>query len=98
LEDYAVTEHDPLIEAARQARENAHAPFSNFRVGAALHATSGRIFGGCNVENATYRTDCLRRARLRFFKAMSEGERGLTPSLSSRTRIRSRRLVAHAAS
>ncbi|MBA0087166.1 MAG: cytidine deaminase, partial [Acidobacteria bacterium Pan2503] len=47
-------ENETLISAAKQARENAHAPFSNFRVGAALRATSGRIFGGCNVENATY--------------------------------------------
>jgi cytidine deaminase len=70
-----VHEHDALVEAARQARENAHAPFSNFRVGAALHATSGRIFGGCNVENATYGlTVCAERVAI--FKAMSEGERG----------------------
>ena len=62
-----MTEHEVLVEAAQQARENAHAPYSNFRVGAALHATSGRIFGGCNVENATY--------GLTVFKAMSEGER-----------------------
>jgi cytidine deaminase len=45
-----VSEYEILITAAKQARENAHAPFSNFRVGAALRATSGRIFGGCNVE------------------------------------------------
>jgi cytidine deaminase len=69
-----VTEHEVLVEAAQQARENAHAPFSNFRVGAALHATSGRIFGGCNVENATYGlTVCAERVAI--FKAMSEGER-----------------------
>jgi cytidine deaminase len=70
-----VSEHDALIEAAKRARENAHAAFSNFRVGAALHATSGRIFGGCNVENATYGlTVCAERVAI--FKAISEGERG----------------------
>ncbi|HWY26706.1 MAG TPA: cytidine deaminase, partial [Candidatus Angelobacter sp.] len=47
-----MTDYDALITAAKQARENAHAPFSNFRVGAALRAKSGRIFTGCNVENA----------------------------------------------
>lgn len=70
-----MSEHDALIEAAKRARENAHAAFSNFRVGAALHATSGRIFGGCNVENATYGlTVCAERVAI--FKAISEGERG----------------------
>jgi len=70
-----VNEYETLISAAKLARENAHAPFSNFRVGAALHAASGRIFGGCNVENATYGlTVCAERIAL--FKAISEGERG----------------------
>ncbi|WP_434622321.1 cytidine deaminase [Azospirillum sp. B2RO_4] len=44
----------PLIEAARAARENAHAPYSKFKVGAAILGDSGRIFAGCNVENAAY--------------------------------------------
>lgn len=72
-----MTEKDLLIEAAKQARENAHAPYSNFRVGAALRSTSGRIFGGCNVENATYGlTMCAERVAI--FKAVSEGERGFS--------------------
>jgi cytidine deaminase len=72
-----VTDRDLLIEAAKQARENAHAPYSNFRVGAALRSTSGRIFGGCNVENATYGlTMCAERVAI--FKAISEGERGFS--------------------
>lgn len=70
-----MSEFDALMAAAKQARENAHAAYSNFRVGAALRAISGRIFGGCNVENATYGlTICAERVAL--FKAISEGERG----------------------
>ena len=72
-----MTEKDLLIDAAKQARENAHAPYSNFRVGAALRSTSGRIFAGCNVENATYGlTMCAERVAI--FKAVSEGERGFS--------------------
>ena len=70
-----MSDYEGLITAAAQARENAHAAYSNFRVGAALRATSGRIFGGCNVENATYGlTVCAERVAI--FKAISEGERG----------------------
>jgi cytidine deaminase len=43
-----------LIPAALAARENAHAPFSNFKVGAAVEDETGRVFTGCNIENATF--------------------------------------------
>lgn len=66
---------DSLIEAARQVRERAHAPFSKFKVGAAIEDSSGRIHTGCNVENATYGlTVCAERVAV--FKAVSEGASG----------------------
>ena len=63
--------------AARRARENAVAPFSNFKVGAALETADGTIVTGCNVENATYGlTMCAERVAM--FKALSEGHRAFT--------------------
>jgi cytidine deaminase len=65
---------DALIEAAVAAREFAHAPFSKFRVGAALESADGRVFTGCNIENATYGlTLCAERVAV--FKGLSEGAR-----------------------
>jgi len=69
-----LSQFDALISSAKVAREKAHAPFSNFKVGAALRTPSGRVYGGCNVENATYGlTVCAERVAI--FKAISEGER-----------------------
>lgn len=66
--------HSQLLDAARAARLHAHAPFSKFLVGAALETTDGKIFTGCNVENASYGlTVCAERVAL--LKAMSEGHR-----------------------
>lgn len=66
-----------LIEQARQARENAHAPFSNFKVGAALLTENEKIITGCNIENASYGlTMCAERTAI--FKAISEGETKFT--------------------
>jgi cytidine deaminase len=69
-----VADYDGIVAVAKSARENAHARFSKFKVGAGLRAASGKIYGGCNVENATYGlTVCAERVAI--FKAISEGER-----------------------
>jgi cytidine deaminase len=68
---------DDLIIAARRAREQAMATFSNFKVGAALQTSDGTIITGCNIENATYGlTICAERVAM--FKALSEGHREFT--------------------
>ena len=66
-----------VVKAARIAREGAMAPFSGFRVGAAVETADGRIISGCNIENATYGlTMCAERVAI--FKALSEGHRVFT--------------------
>ena len=63
-----------LIELALKARENAYCPYSGFAVGAALQTKEGKIYQGCNIENAAFTpTNCAERTA--FFKAVSEGEK-----------------------
>lgn len=66
-----------LMERAVEARKKAYAPYSGFRVGAALLCKNGKVYTGCNIENAAYTpTNCAERTAL--FKAVSEGEREFT--------------------
>jgi cytidine deaminase len=67
---------EQLLEHARQAATLAHAPYSRFRVGAAVVA-GGRVFLGCNVENASYGL-CMCAERVAAFKAVSEGHARVT--------------------
>ncbi len=63
-----------LVALAKKAAENAYVPYSGYTVGAALLAKNGRVYLGCNIENAAYGpTNCAERTA--FFKAVSEGER-----------------------
>ena len=64
-----------LIELARDYRRHSYSPYSHFSVGAAVLMESGRAFGGCNIENASYPlSNCAERTAI--FKALSEGEKG----------------------
>ena len=64
---------EKLLELALDARKNAYVPYSGYAVGAALLAEDGRVFTGCNIENASYTpTNCAERTAI--FKAVSEGE------------------------
>jgi cytidine deaminase len=67
-------ERRDLIDLAIEAQRRAYAPYSNYLVGAALRTRSGRIFTGCNVENAAY-PHGMCAERVAVFKAVSEGER-----------------------
>jgi cytidine deaminase len=65
---------EELIKKAEEARNQAYVPYSKFAVGAALETKDGRVYGGCNIENAAY-SMCNCGERTAIFKAVSEGER-----------------------
>lgn len=65
---------EKLINAATAARERAYAPYSKFRVGAAILTKEARYYTGCNIENASYGLTCCAE-RVALFKAVSNGER-----------------------
>ncbi len=66
-----------MIDMAREVLNNAYAPYSNYRVGAVVESSSGRLYTGCNIENMSFGlTVCAERVAI--FKAISEGEKGFT--------------------
>lgn len=68
---------EELVEVAKKARLASYSPYSKFKVGAAVLTKSGKIYSGCNIENASYGlTNCAERTAI--FKAVSDGERELT--------------------
>ena len=68
---------EKLIELAMAAMEKAYAPYSGYKVGAALLCSDGSVYTGCNIENAAFSpTNCAERTA--FFKAVSEGKREFT--------------------
>lgn len=67
-------DYSELIKKAEEAKQMAYVPYSHFQVGAALLTESGKVFTGCNIENASYgATNCAERTAI--FKAISEGEK-----------------------
>jgi len=90
---------DEMIRLARAARDNAHAPYSGFRVGACLRSADGRLFSGCNVENAAYpEGQCAETSAIGALVAagareiaevlvLAEGERLCTPCGGCRQRL-----------
>ena len=65
---------EALVQEAMQAMQNAYVPYSGFKVGAALLTKAGKVYRGCNIENAAFGpSNCAERTA--FFKAISEGER-----------------------
>ena len=66
-----------LITKAVEAMEKSYSPYSDFKVGAALLSKSGKVYTGCNIENASYSPTCCAE-RTAFFKAVSEGEKDFT--------------------
>lgn len=67
---------DELIKKAKDAQKNAFAPYSRFKVGSAAETKDGKIFTGCNIENASYGLDICAE-RMAIFKAVSEGHRDI---------------------
>ena len=67
-------EKNELLKIAKEARECAYAPYSNFYVGAALLCDDGSVYTGCNVENASFSPTCCAE-RTAIFKAVSDGKR-----------------------
>ena len=91
---------DDLFEAARQAQANAYAPYSRFKVGAAIRTPDGRVFAGCNVENAAYpQSACAEtgaitamvaagESRIADILVIGDGDALVTPCGGCRQRIR----------
>lgn len=70
-------EYVDIIKVALEYRERAYCPYSNFKVGAAVLFDSGKVYGGCNIENVSFgATNCAERTAI--FKGISEGEKHIT--------------------